>query len=57
MKKKIQKLNKYSINIQSIRIDLVQPHDTQAHLGLGTWINSMAQGPNLRPAQNPSPNP
>ena len=31
--------------------------DIQAHLGLGLWINSMAQGPNLRFAKDPSPNP
>ena len=34
----------------------VQPRLIQSHLVLGLWINSMAQGPNVRSAQDPSPN-
>ena len=29
----------------------------QAHLGLGLWVNSMTQGPNLCSAQDPGPSP
>ena len=34
----------------------VRPHNTQAHLGLRTWVNNMAQDLDSHPAQDASPN-